>query len=61
MTENLVEKLVKGKFIVTVLALIFLFVLCATGHMSGGECGLAVTAVVTAFLHFDGKEADAKP
>lgn len=49
------EKLVKGKFILAVLAVVLLFVLCAGGHMSGGECGLAITAVVTAFLHFDTK------
>ena len=55
------EKLVKGKFIVTVLGIVVVLILALNGKLDSTQAGLSLVAIVTAFLHFEGKEADAKP
>jgi uncharacterized membrane protein (DUF4010 family) len=54
MTESL--KLLKGKFVVTVLALFVVFALGLATRMDGMQCGLAIAAIVGGFLHFDTKD-----
>jgi hypothetical protein len=49
------EKLLKGKFILSVLALLAIFALGMADKMDGTQLVLAITAVVGGFLHFDAK------
>lgn len=52
------EKLLKGKFLVTVLGLLVVLVLALNGKLDSTQAGLSLVAVVTAFLHFDAKAGE---
>ena len=57
MSEVLLEKLLRGKFIVTVLGLLVVFALAMAKRMDSTQAGLSLVAIVGGFLHFDGKDA----
>jgi hypothetical protein len=49
------EKLLKGKFIVTVLGIFTVFALSMADKLDSTQAGLSLVAIITAFLHFDAK------
>lgn len=51
------EKLVKGKFLITVLGMLILFALAMSGKLDSTQAGLSLVAIVGGFLHFDSKAA----
>jgi hypothetical protein len=55
MNEKLLEKLLKGKFIVTVLGILVVLILAMNDQLDSTQAGLSLVAIITAFLHFDGK------
>ena len=55
MNEALLEKLLKGKFIVTVLGILVVLILAMNQRLDSTQAGLSLVAIITAFLHFDGK------
>jgi hypothetical protein len=57
MNEALLEKLLKGKFILAVLGVLAVFVLAMNQRLDSTQAGLSLVAIITAFLHFDGKAA----
>ena len=55
MNEALLEKLLKGKFILAVLGVLVVFALSMADKLDSTQAGLSLVAIITAFLHFDGK------
>jgi hypothetical protein len=49
------EKLLKGKFILAVLGVLVVFALSMADKLDSTQAGLSLVAIITAFLHFDGK------
>ncbi len=47
------DKLLKGKFIVTVLGILTVFALAMADQLDSTQAGLSLVAIITAFLHFD--------
>lgn len=49
------EKLIKGKFILSVLGVFVVFALAMADKLDSTQAGLSLVAIVTAFLHFEDK------